>query len=178
MSMNLDRLMLAVRRLLEALLPDFDLYAMHPGTVIKVQESVGAVTVDVRPDNSRLPELIDIPIRTFTPNAKITVGKDARVLIAFEGGQRDQPVCVAWGAGNLEELTIPANTINLGGENGKAVARVDDTTTCTLYLAPSVVGKISATPSAEPQPFGPPLPFTPFTFETTINSGSSKVNSE
>jgi hypothetical protein len=170
-----DRLIAAIRGVLNALLPEYDLFALHPGTIIK---SEGPNLVDVRPDNARLPELVGIPVRTFAPGSSLEVAVGSRVLIGFEGGQRDQPVCMLWGAGNLQTLTILADQINLAGEGGAAVARVGDDTECTLYLAPSIAGKISTIPSAEPQPFGPPLPFIPFVFQTEIKTGSSKVKSE
>jgi hypothetical protein len=177
-----DRFLNAIKRILEMLLPDFDLYALHPASVLASSSAGGPdgeSTVDVRPGNSRLPDLTGVPLRGMSPGEKITVQAGARVLIAFEGAQRDQPIALLFGAGGLSTLEISASQeiklkattinleglVNLGGQAGLPVARVTD----------GILGYIPAgtvmTSAGVPNPV--PIPVT-----GEITAGSSKVKSE
>jgi hypothetical protein len=153
----MDRFTSAIKRVIQAVLPDFDLYAMHPATVIATAPN----SVDVRPDNSRLPELVAVPLRTFAPNVQILASVDSRVLIAFEGGDRTKPVALLWGAGNFDALSI-------GSQNTQPVARVTDTTRGTIP-ANSIMVMTANGPATNPNP----IPI-----KTTIETGSSKVRCE
>lgn len=178
----IDRFASAIRLVLEALLPDFDLYALHPASVLASNSSGGPdgeSTVDVRPGNSRLPDLTGVPLRGMSPGEKITVQSGARVLIAFEGAQRDAPIALLFGAGGLSALEITASqniklkavtldlegNVNLGGQAGLPVARVTDD-----ILGYIPVGTV-LTPAFVPNPV--PIPVT-----GTIIKGSTKTRSE
>lgn len=172
--MQTDRFIRAIRGVLEALLPEPDLFALHPGKVIA---SNGANSVDVELDNPKWPQLVKVPVRVFAPGAEVTLKTDARVLVAFEAGQRDKPVCVLWGDGGLEVLraiadtiNLEADTVNLGGTNGQAVGRVGDSVQVTIppgaVLIPSPI-----TPFFAPNP-------TPIPLDGTITAGSSVTKSE
>lgn len=152
-----ERFLNAFKRVLEALLPDFDLYALHPATVINAAPN----TVDVRCDNARLPELVGVPLRTFAPNVQILVSVDSRVLIAFEGGDRTKPVALLWGAGNFDALSI-------GSQNTQPIARVTDTTRGVIP-ANSIMVMTANGPATNPNPIS---------IETKIETGSSKVRCE
>lgn len=152
-----ERFSAAIKRILNALLPDFDLFALHPATVINAASN----SVDVRCDNARLPELVGVPLRTFAPNVQILASVDSRVLIAFEGGDRTKPVALLWGAGNFDALSI-------GSNNTQPIARVTDTTRGTIPVG-SIMVMTANGPATNPNP----IPI-----ETTIETGSSKVRCE
>ena len=155
-----DRFMLAFSRIIKALLPDFDLYALHPARVLKSENG----KVDLRPDNSRLPDLTGVNVRSITPNSKITVDKDTRVLIAFEGGDRTKPIVLLWGEGGFSELTLGS------GGTVQAAARVTDEVQVTIPPLTVLIASLTP-PGFAPNP-------TPITVKGTITKGSSKVKIE
>jgi hypothetical protein len=145
----------AIKRLLAAVLPDFDLYALHPATVLNAAPN----EVDVRFDNSRLPELTSVPVRAFAPEVQILVAAQTRVLVGFEGGDRNKPVALLWGAGNFTALSI-------GSGNTQPVARVTDSTRGFIPVGTVLV----MSPNGIPIPNPAPIPV-----DGNITSGSSKV---
>lgn len=165
----IDRFTDAIRRVLEALLPDFDLFALHPSLVIAATDG----SVDVRPDNRKLPELVDVPVRGFVPGQSLIVQVNSRVLVGFEGGNRSAPMALLWGAGAFDSLELAAiqrlglhaPVVTLGGSTGLAVARVSDE-----ILGYIPVGTV-LTPAFVPNPV--PIPVT-----GRITTGSQKVSSE
>ncbi len=148
----------AIRRVLAALLPEFDLYALHPATVL----NAGVNEVDVRFDNSRLPELVAVPIRAFAPEVQILVETGARVLVGFEGGDRTKPMAMLWGAGNFDALSI-------GNQNTQPIARVTDTTRGFIPVGTVLVMSPNGIPIPNP---------APIQIDGSITSGSSKVRCE
>ncbi len=154
-----DRFMIALKRVLNALLPDFDLYAIHPARVLRSANG----KVDLRPDNAKLPDLTEVPIRTITPNSSVVFTKDSKVLIAFEDGNRNKPFVLGAAGGDFSELTF-------GSKNTQAVARVTDQVEVTIPIG-SVLIASPTPPGFAPNP-------APITLKGTIKTGSSKVKSE
>ncbi len=118
--MDLDRLKAAIYGIIEQLIGTrLDYLARYPATV-KKQSANG--TLHVKPDDERIPGLVDVPIRTGIPGAEIKVENGARVLLAFEGGRPDKPIADLWESGSIEELKIVPN--------GLPVARQGDMVAC------------------------------------------------
>lgn len=65
---------------------------------VAVQRSDG--TLDVYPDDRRLPPLTTVRLRLPVPGAKLTVPPGSQVTILFENGDPRQPVAVAYGTGS------------------------------------------------------------------------------
>jgi hypothetical protein len=57
--------------------------AAHPATV-KAQRADGSL--DVRPDDARLPDMLAVPVVCGVPGAKLTIAAEERVVVAFEAG--------------------------------------------------------------------------------------------
>jgi hypothetical protein len=149
----------------------------HGKTPCKVLRDRGKNRLDVQPDDDRLPPMANIPLRTFAPGVTLEVKAGARVQLAFEDGDPARPVLELFETGSIRRLIVPADLeIVLGGQAGALeVVRRTDPVEVTIYVAPSLLGKISAGPSVEPQPIGPPLPFVPVTVGGTNTGGSRKV---
>jgi hypothetical protein len=121
--MTLDRLKESIAQVVRALLPPFDyVYALQPSKVIKQDADY---TLQIRPDNPALPDLVGVPVRTGIPGVRATVAPGARVLLGFENGDPRRPVAHLWESASVTKLEIDATQIVLNGGTAK-VAREND----------------------------------------------------
>ena len=111
--MRTDRLKNALRILTRE--PRIDYLALYPATVLTDH---GDMTLDLRPDDERLPYLVRVPLRVFLPGAYVKVKPGSRVLIGFEGADPAKPIAHLWEAGST--LIVEIST-----EGGRRV-RIDD----------------------------------------------------
>lgn len=150
-----------------------DYALLYPCRILK---DYGDNHFDLKPDDTSLPALTRVPWRAFAPSVKLEVQPNARALLGFEAGDSSKPILLEFAAGAIKNLTIPASSnLKLGGTGAVlGVVRTNDQVDVTIYVAPSILSKISAIPSLEPQPIGPPLPFVPITV-TGVNIGGSSV---
>jgi hypothetical protein len=63
-------------------------------------------TLDLDPDDDRLPDLVAVPLRLFLPGVTARVVAGARVLVGFEAGDPRRPIAELFESGALSELTI------------------------------------------------------------------------
>ncbi|AZF88275.1 hypothetical protein [Meiothermus phage MMP7] len=104
--------------------PRIDYLALYPA---KVLQDHGNMTLDLEPDDARLPLLVRVPLRVFLPGAYVKVQVGSRVLLGFEGGNPAKPVAYLWEAGGtviVEIATAAGRTVRLDDEAGKT--RVSD----------------------------------------------------
>jgi len=80
-----------------------DYLALHPATV-RSQATDG--TIEVEPDNPRIPAVAGVPIRAPFPDTTIKVAAGARVLLGFEGGSPKARYAIAWSGSGLTEVSI------------------------------------------------------------------------
>jgi hypothetical protein len=124
-----------------------DYHKTYSGKVL-VQRANG--TLDVVPEDNRLPPLTSVPLRTNIPGSKFSntaVAAGTQVKITFENG--DPTDYAAW----MYEQ----------GSGGKKIARVDDQVNCgTLTITAVGTGVLAGT---YVDPFGAT---TPFTLNTSI----------
>lgn len=117
--------------IVEAALERTDYHAEYVARVV-AQGSNGLLSVV--PDDKRIPPMVDVPIRYGVPGISAKVESGARVLIAFEGGDRRRPIATVWESAALTELRITSTTkvvldcpdVNIGDGSGAPVARVGD----------------------------------------------------
>jgi hypothetical protein len=154
-------------------------HARFPARVVRQNADL---TLDLDPDDDRLPDLVAVPLRLPVPGATVKVAAGCRVLVAFEAGDPRRPIAEVWESGTLNELAIPAATrIDLGNSPSRGVAREDDTVDCgTLVFTPNVgtapavlafIGPGASVPSVTPPTINIPL-------SGLISSSSSKVRAE
>lgn len=100
-------------------------------------------TVDVIPDDKRLPGLTSVRVPVIVPGARLTFFGRARCRFVFEGG----------------DIRYPAVTLYDGGANVAPVARVDDTVEVTLYFTTTVLPTdgVTVVTSVSPTPPGIPI---------------------
>jgi len=72
-------------------------------------------TLELLPDDSRLPSYSKVPIRYGVPGVSATVAGGARVLLEFASGNPQKPIASLWESASVTILTVTASAINLGG---------------------------------------------------------------
>jgi hypothetical protein len=131
----IDRLLKAVKNLVEDMTVAMDTHAMYPGTVVS-QASSGEV--DVKLDTQRFGAgLSHLTIQHGVPGMTVKVPAGTRVLVGFTNGNRGQPVAFLWPAGSskptevqFEGVTIKVKgttLIELNPTGAMGVARMGDT---------------------------------------------------
>lgn len=143
----MDRLKLALAAVVRALLVRVDYTAQYRARVLRADAST---TVDVRCDDPRLGDLVQVPLRLGLPGASFTFDAYGYVLVGFEAADPRRPYATLFDAGSFGTLTLQ------GPDGAKSVARVGD-----LALAPWPSGvAVQATvtpPTGAPFPLAGPL---------------------
>jgi hypothetical protein len=120
-----DRLKRALASVVRGAIPNLDYLATYRGTVLKQH---GSGSVDVSPEDSRLPDMSDIPLRVGVPGVDVRlkvrdatgapIGPPILCLIGWENGQPDKPFATLWPTGisreQIEKVTFSSLTIELG----------------------------------------------------------------
>ena len=131
-----------------------ELLATYTGRV-EAQRADG--TLDVSPDDKRLPPMTGVRVRVPVPGAKLTVEVGSRCQLVFEGGDVQQRVA----------------TLYTPGSDVRAVARVDDEVDCGSLKVTAVANGVFT--GVYTPPTGPPIPFslgTSIPLKGKITSGS------
>lgn len=145
---NLIDLFKSIIKMLE---PRLETYALHPATV---QRDNGDGTLDVKPDNPKMPAMVKIPAFTGLAGVQVSVETGTRVLIAFLGANPNAPVALEYNAALLGQIKL--------GHATRGAAREGDTVQVTIPI-----GAVQIAPNT-PNP-------TPITLEGQITTGSQKV---
>ena len=83
-----------------------DYCALYACTV-QAQRSDGSL--DLKPQDDRVPAMTGVPIRIGVPGLAVKVAPGAEVLMGFDGYRPDKPYAALWGAQGLKELVITAS---------------------------------------------------------------------
>jgi hypothetical protein len=103
-SVSLDRVKRGLALFVRATQP-VDYLALYPAKVLK-QNADG--TLELVPDDARIPHTSNVPIRLGIPGTTVKVAVAARVLLGFENASPSQPVATLWEASGLVELVFGA----------------------------------------------------------------------
>lgn len=104
-----DRLRAGLHALVQDALPRVDYLALYPAEVSS-QASDG--TLELVPDDERIPALSKVPLRHPFPGVTAKVSAGARVLLGFEEGDPDKPVALAWEMGSLTSLHLGGSSVD------------------------------------------------------------------
>jgi hypothetical protein len=100
-----------------------DYLARYPSKVV-AQNVDGSL--ELVPDDSRLPGMSGVPIRYGVPGLKATVLPGARALVGFAGGDPAKPEAELWESASVLKLEVDATLVTLNG-GVQPIARVGDT---------------------------------------------------
>jgi hypothetical protein len=105
MSAPLD----ALRAIIEGLVGSrLDRLALYPARV--VAQSADKLTLDLQPDDVRIPPCAGVPIRHGLPGVTVTVAAGERVLLGYAGGAPAQPYAALWEAGSVTSVSLNGGT--------------------------------------------------------------------
>jgi hypothetical protein len=100
--------------------PRVDYLASYPATAVAQN---GDGTLEIKPDDSRLPSLSGVPIRYGVPGVSAQIANGGRVLLAFAGGDPAKPIATVWEAASVVSLTVAASAIHLGAGATEALVK-------------------------------------------------------
>ncbi len=113
-----DSITTSLRRIVEAFVGRrLDHLALYPAVVVQ-QRSDG--TLDLSPEDPRVPSCQGVPIRLGIPGVTVTVPSGGRVLLGYANGDPSRPYASLWESGTVTRITINGGTAK--------VARVGDST--------------------------------------------------
>lgn len=115
--------------------PRIDYLAVYP---CKVLAQAADGTLELRPETSRLPEMVGIPIRYGVPGVQAKVKPGARVMVEFASGDPRHPMATIWESAAVSELTITADKVLLGGS--RPLVRQGDPV--MVMLGPAAAAKV------------------------------------
>lgn len=169
MAANLDRLKAGLAAVVNGLLYRVDYLALYPA---KVNAQAANGTLDVTPEDTRLPGMAGVPLRLGLPGCKATVQAGGRVLLGFEAGDPRRPVATIWDAATVTKLEVNATEVVFNAGT-KEVARKDDGISAGTLSGTCPAGAVSFTHTP---PGGPPsLPSLTATLTGKITEGVSGV---
>lgn len=93
-------------------------------------------TLELEPDDARLPGFSNVPIRYGVPGVEASLAPGARVFVAFEAGNPAKPVATVWESSSLVSLRVAGSVI--------PVARIGDTAGPYPILAAGTPSKLKA----------------------------------
>jgi hypothetical protein len=99
----LDRIKLPLAKFIDSLTRRMDYLALYP---CKVVAQNGDGSLELQPDDSRIPALSRVPMRLGIPGSTATVQAGARVLLTWAGGDPRLPIALAWEASGLSVLSV------------------------------------------------------------------------
>jgi hypothetical protein len=98
--------------------PDLMMLGLYRATVNSAASD--GSTLDVTPEDTRIPPAKNVPMRVGIPGAVVVVQAGSVVLIGWERGDPARAYCVpSWESGaSVTKLVFPATTVYLGAESG------------------------------------------------------------
>ncbi len=116
MTSALDHL----RRIVEGFVgARLDYLALYPCTVVAQRADK---TLDLQPDDSRVPPCAGVPIRHGLPGVTVTVPAGGRVLLGYAGGNPALPYASLWETGTVTAISINGATTK-AARDGESVTR-------------------------------------------------------
>lgn len=103
----LDRVKGAMFRAVKGVFTRIDYYGKYRAKVIS--QSADGKKLDLKPDDVRLPQMKDVPLRLGLPGLEVKVPPGGYVNVGWEGGDPRKRYCEAWDPGaSATEITIVA----------------------------------------------------------------------
>jgi hypothetical protein len=136
-----DAMKKALFSLIRASQPTIAYHGFYSAKV--VVQSGDRKTVDLQPDDTRLPPMAQVPIKLGIPGSTVVVPAGDTMLIGWENGDPQRAYACLFPTGDtLKVLSITAEKIELGGQDLIALLEqvVIGKTPCQFTGAPHAVG--------------------------------------
>jgi hypothetical protein len=101
-----DRVKGGLLAIIRATLRRIDYYAQYPARIVSQN---GDGTLELAPDDGRIPGLSNVPIRYGLPGVTAKVNPGGHVMVAFEAGDARRPVATLWDDAALKSIEITAS---------------------------------------------------------------------
>ena len=140
-----NRLLAALEGIINRTMRRVDYLALYPCAVVH-QRADG--TLDLRPDDPRLPAPQSVPYRTLR-GLSVEVPDGARVLLGYEGGDPQTPYAALWEIGDATVVRVNGGDTKVARvgdtvESHTHTVTVDGTPYTTTPAAPAITGGSSA----------------------------------
>jgi hypothetical protein len=112
-------------------------------------------TVDVKPDDERIPGMAAVPLLLGLPGTSVSLSAGGRVLVGWDGGDPKRPFAVGWdGETRANKVVLDVPELYAGGETGaaptiKAPPFLTDLVNILNKVVPPIVAQL-----ATPDPVG------------------------
>lgn len=119
-----------IEKAIKGLAPDVDPYGHYPCTVLS--QSSDLKTVDVSTSHPKISGMTKVRFSVGLPGCKVKISRGAKVLVGFEGGDRQRPFVSFFSDADIAEITLKASSkvtidapvVDLAGGAGIPLARV------------------------------------------------------
>jgi hypothetical protein len=109
---EVDRLKAGLAAFVRAQFPRIDYYAGYWSRVVSQN---GDGTLELIPDDARIPGRSNVPIRYGVPGVKATISPGARVLLEFAAGDPSKPFATVWESASVTKMEVTATEIIFNG---------------------------------------------------------------
>ena len=117
-----DRIAEPLTRIVKGAVPGVDYLGWYRARVVKeaLSATTRKMTVDVVPDDARIPPLSAITLKLGLPGAEVQISPGAYVLVGWENGDPAKPQAALWDGGEADPLKVVLNAVQLflGTETG------------------------------------------------------------
>jgi hypothetical protein len=148
MAASLDRAKAAFDACVRGVFSRLDYFAGYWCRVVG-QNADGSL--ELQPDDARLPPLSGMPIRYGVPGVTAKVPPGARCLLEFAGGDPTKPFVSTWEPGTVVEIVLAGGTQLVARKGDKAKADTGMAawiTAVDAFLAAVVAGPVTAPAAA------------------------------
>lgn len=88
----------------------------------KVVSQNGDGTLELQPDDSRLPPFSRVPIRYGVPGVAALVSPGSRVLLEFASANPQKPIATVWETASVTRLTVTATDVKVNATTAEVTA--------------------------------------------------------
>lgn len=143
--MDGDRIRRALYAIIQAIMGRIDYLALYQAEVIRQDGQ----TVELRPLDTRMPDMADVPIWHGLPGIEVAVAKGAIVLLGFRDGDPTRPFAMLWQSETLTDVKLTASGKVEVSAGGDVAVEADGDVKVSAQGSASVQAQGSATVEAQ-----------------------------
>ncbi len=172
MSSAHDRIKKGLAAIVSSILSPVDYFAFYGAKVVSQN---GDGSLELTPDDRRMPGLSRVPIRLGIPGSSTTISAGARVMFGFADGKPSRPVVTHWESATVTALKIADPSATQAVVLGTAYRSAEDTMLSSLSSALTALSAHLAAEATVMALFLPPASGAPAV--TTATAAATAVAS-